>query len=64
MITNAEQAVLYRGKAELLRSMADDMSQHQNRLALLDIAKEYDAMAERAESRVPLAPAVLPGRRR
>lgn len=63
MITNAEQAALYRGKAELLRAMADDMSQHQSRLALLDIAEEYDAMAERAEGRAPLDPAVLSSQR-
>ena len=64
MITNAEQAVLYREKAELLRAMADDMSRHESRLALLDIAEEYDALAERAEARAPLDPAVLPIQRR
>jgi hypothetical protein len=57
MLTNAEQAAQYRGKAEKLRAMSEDLEDEKTRLELWDVAAEYDTMAIRAEGRPPQLPA-------
>jgi hypothetical protein len=55
---NWRQAVHYRNRAELLRTIADETEHADHRKSLQQIAKHYDAMADslEREARDALAP--------